>query len=427
MELGLRIVYILLFFVIGILFLKKKKNVSFLLIYFASSVLFYYNAFEGDIFVGKLNQFGVDSYPIDKGSYIILIINLLIIGMFLFLEPERNDYVVKSSQEGEKAVIRYFLVFVFALALYMCIRYRVFTRVSYDKKALAEESGALATYYKYLSSFAFVVEFTQDDDTDPIIWKFIGAAPIFSTFLFGNRSYLVVSIVAVFFDRFYRRCLREGLTLSIYINKHKRIILLAFVLIFVTLVVKGITGALFLRDFDLVYFRLTSPEYYKQVFYVSEPNTIMTNLNTIVARNYMVEESSYRTLWAYFFPFITDSIEDLMGAVPFTKLYQRVLYITATNRAATYLGEAYANGGFVVVAIVVIIYISLLMLLFKLYKVCSSNIGKTMFLLAGIDGSFFIQRNCMTFQFSRFRDYFYIFVLLGIAIALVRQDHKLRI
>lgn len=427
MGLGLRLIYILLFFVIGILFLRKKKNASFLLIYFASSVLYYYNAFEGDIFVGKIYSLGVDSYPIESGSYIILIINLVIIGLFLFVERERDDYMIKSSQEGEKTVIKCFLVFVFILAAYMCIKYKVFTRESFNKKELAEESGSLATYYKYLSSFAFVVAFTQDDDTDSIMWKIIGTLPILSTFMFGNRSYLVISIVAVFFDRFYRHCFRVGMTLSVFLRKHKRIIIAAFILIFITLVVKGVSGALFRRDFDLVYSRLTSLEYYKQVFYVSEPNTIMTNLNTIVARDYRVDESSYRTLWAYFFPFITDSIEDMMGAVPFTKLYQRVLYVTTTNRASSYLGEAYANGGFLVVALVVCIYISLLLVLFRLYKACSSNIGKTMFLLAGIDGAFYIQRNCMTFQFSRFRDYFYIFVLLAIAIALVRRDHKFRI
>ena len=422
----LRILYIVLFFV-GLFVALSKKNFSFILVYFASSVLFYYNAFEGDVFVGKLNQFSLTYYPISSVSYCILIINLIITVFYMFFESDKDNYVFKESQKGERIVIHYFLIAVLLLSVYMCIKYRVFTRVTYNKHQLAEESGALATYYKYLASFAFVVTFTQDDDCDRPIWKIIGAFPICSTFLFGNRSYIIISFVAVFFDRVYRRCIKENINIRSFIKKHKRIVVLAFLMIVVTLVVKGITYALFTRNYSLVIERLTNLDYYRQVFYVSEPNTIMTNLNTIVINKYQVERSSYRTLWAYFFPFITDYIEDLMGAVSFSKIYQRELYITTTNRAATYLGEAYANGGLIMVPIIVILYLFIIVVLFKGYKKCSSNIGKALFLLMGIDGAFYIQRNCMTFQFSRFRDYIYIFVILGIAIAVIRRDHKLKI
>ena len=426
MVLLLRILYIVLFFVVLFIALSKK-NFSFLMVYFASSALFYYNAFEGDIFVGKMNQIGVSYYPISSVSYIILIINLIITAFYLFFESEKDNYVIKESQQGERSVIHYFLIAVLLLSLYMCFKYKVFTRVTYNKHQLADESGALATYYKYLASYAFVVAFAQDDDNDRPIWKIIGAFPICSTFLFGNRSYIVISFVAVFFDRVYRRCVRENYNIRTFIRKHKGVVVLVLLLIMVTLVVKGVTYALFTKNFSLVMERLTNPDYYRQVFYVSEPNTIMTNLNTIVINNYQVEKSSYRTLWAYFFPFVTDYIEDLMGAVSFTKIYQRVLYITATNRAATYLGESYANGGIIMVPIIVMLYLIIIVVLFKGYKKCSSNIGKALFLLMGIDGAFYVQRNCMTFQFSRFRDYIYIFVLLGISIAVVRRDHKLRI
>lgn len=427
MVIRLKWIYIILFLVVLFCALIKKKNLSFVLVYFLSSVLFYYNAFVGDVFVGKLNQIGVDSYPINYGTYIILIVNLVIIFLFIIIDSEKNDYRFKTTQSSEITVMNVFLVAVFALSLYMCIHYGVFFRASYNKSQLAEDTGSIGTYYKYLASFAFVYVFTKDGTKLSIPWRIIGSIPIFTTFLFGNRSFLVISLVAVLFDKVYLECNKFKYGLVRFLSKHKKIVIAAGILLFATLVVKGVTSALFTGNFDLVKQRLSNVDYYKQVFYVSEPNTIMTNLNTIVSNNYQVEKSTYAALWAYLFPLITGQIEKMMGVESFTKVYQRVLYVTNTNRASTHLGEAYANGGYIIVPLVIILYLILILVISKGYRRCTSDIGKTTFLLMGIDAAFYIQRNSMAYEFSRLRDYIYIAVILIIAIGLLNREHKIRI
>ncbi|MCR4814959.1 MAG: hypothetical protein K5879_09065 [Lachnospiraceae bacterium] len=423
----LRITYITAFVIVLLFALMKKKNLSFVFIYFLSSTLFYFNAFEGEIFVGKLNRIGVDSYPIYFGTYIVLLINLLMIFLIFRIEPEADDYVLKHSHPSEEIVMKVFIVSVFLLSAYMCIRYGVFTRSSLKKSELAEETGKIATYYKYLASFSAVYVLSAEDRKFSWKWVVLGMIPIFTTFLFGNRSYLVVALVAILFDKMFRYCRKLDCSLGFYLAKHKLLVIAASALLVVTLVIKGITSAIFSKNFAVVFQRLTSVDYYKQVFFVSEPNTIMTNLNTIVASNFQVEKSTYSALWAYPFPLITGRIEKMIGVESFTKMYQKILYVTETNRASTMLGEAFANGGYIVVALVVLLYLVLLMLVYRGYRLCSSNIAKTTLLLIGMDAAFYVQRNSMAFEFSRFRDYIFIAVILYVAMALMDREYRVRI
>lgn len=423
----LRITYITAFVIVLLFALMKKKNLSFVFIYFLSSTLFYFNAFEGEIFVGKLNRIGVDSYPIYFGTYIVLLINLLMIFLIFRIEPEADDYVLKHSQASEGIVMKVFILAVFFLSVFMCIRYGVFTRTSFNKSELADETGKVATYYKYLASFSAVYVLSLEDKKISWKWIALGVIPIFTTFLFGNRSYLVITLVAILFDKMFRYSRKMNCSLGTYLAKHKLLVGAASVLLVTTLVIKGITAALFMKDYNLVIKRLTSIDYYKQVFFVSEPNTIMTNLNTIVSSNFRMDTSTYSALWAYPFPLITGSIEKMIGVESFTKVYQKILYVTKTNRASTMLGEAFANGGYAVVGIVVLLYLIVLMLLFRCYRHCSSNIAKTTFLLMGIDAAFYVQRNSMAFEFSRIRDYVYIAIILIVALALTDGEYRVRI
>ena len=427
MLLILRVIYICLVISTITFALIKKKNLSFLVVYLLSSILFYFNAISGDIYVGKLNQIGVGYYPIYYGSYIVLIANLIVTWFFLFIEPEKEDYRLKTSLKSEDLVMKIFVVAVILLSAYMCIRFNVTNRSSFDKHELADDSGSLGTYYKYLASFTFVYVFSFDDHKVSWFWKIAGSIPIFSTFLFGNRSYLVISLVAVLFEMIYKECRTHAGGLASYLARHKVIVISASILLFVTLVIKGVTNALFSGKIELVVSRLTSIDYYKQVFFVSEPNSIMTNLNTIVSNHYQIEPSSLIALWAYFVPFVTRSIEQFFGVENFAKVYQRVLYVNQTNRAGSYLGEAYANGGYIMVPVIAAAFIVFLILIAFAYKRCTSHISKTAFLLIGIDAAFFIQRNSLSFALSRFRDYIYILIILIIMNVILSHDHKIRI
>ncbi|MBR0410345.1 MAG: hypothetical protein IJI25_04970 [Eubacterium sp.] len=422
----LQATYIVLFFAVLLTALKKKRNISFTFVYLLSSALFYFNAFEGEIFVGRLNQLGVESYSIYYGTYIILIINILLTFLILLQEKENIEFVHKEEQNGENIVIKLFIVGIFVLSIYMGMKYNILTRISYNKTELANEAGSLGTYFKYLATFAAVYLYTQEGKPYSLMWKIMGTIPILSTFLYGNRSYLVITIIAIVFDKIYKNCYVKNSTLFSYLSKHKKLVMGMALLVFIVLAVKGITGALFTGNTELVIARITNPEYYKQVFYVSEPNVIICNLDTIVVNKYHIDSSSYILLWAYLLPFATGLIFNAFGFENFTYVYQRTLFGT-TNRASTYLGEAYANGSYIMVAVIVLFVLSMLLLVFRGYNRCRSNVSKCTLLLIGIDTAFYLQRNSMSFQFSRIRDYLYIAILLFLIIGIVNKDHKIRL
>lgn len=421
----MKYIYIISFFIILVFFLYKKRTVDFIVIYFLSSVIFYFNAFLGEIFIGKLNMTSVTSYPVFSLFYVVLFINLAIILLFLVMKKNKFLYIQKKPFLYEKKIMQIMIIIAVIIAIYMCIKYNFFSRVIYNKTILSENSGTLETYFKYIASFIFVYMFCCEKIQYSFIWKLLAIIPIATTFLFGNRSFLIVSLLAVIFNIINDQCKKKSMNLFRYIIHHKKIIMTIIILFFVTLVIKGVTGALFTGNFELVLKRLTDVNYYKQVFYVSEPNTISKNLDTILKNNFRLPKSSYIALWTYFIPFVTESLEKMLGATNFTLFYQQALYINDLNNASTYLGEAYANGGLIVVILIITFCILFLSFIYKLYLKCQSNISKTTLLLIGIDVSFYIQRNSLAFEFSRIRAYIYIAFLLFSIFILFDKRHKI--
>ena len=422
----LQLIYIILSFVGFFVLYFKAKNVSFIIIYFLSSLVFYFNAFEGEIFIGKLNEIGVQSYDINSTTFIVLIINMFLVVMFVSLKNRSVIYITKEEYQSERFITKVFITLVFLFSIYMAVKHNILFMSSYNKTELAEEGGSLATYFKYLATFSFVFLYTQDGAKYSLFWKVMGTVPILSTFLYGNRSYIVIAILACLFDKVFKDCYKNELTIRAYIKKHKTFVIGACILVFLVLTIKGVTGALFTGNYSLVKERLTNPDYYKQVFFVSEPNTIMRNLDTIVLNDYQVKTSSYLLLWAYFIPFATGTIQNAFGFVNFTHEYQLVLF-KESNRASTFIGEAYANGGLITVGIVVFIVLLFLLLVFRGYYRCHSNIMKCTLLLIGIDTAFYFQRNSASFQMSRIRDYIYISLFLYFILVIVKSDHKIHL
>lgn len=402
--------------------LLKKKEIDFYFIYFLSSVIFYYTIFFGFVFHGRLS--GIIDYKttIDPITYIVLSINLFI--TFIYLRKGNKDhYRIKIPQKGEKFIMKIFIIIVFILSIWLGKKYGIFSFRDFDKGDLEDETSVLGAYFKYMALFNFIYIIVSERIHYSFIWKFLGVFPALTTYLYGNRSYIVIGIIAISFDFMYRQCRQQNYTIVQYFAKHKIYVISALLFVAFTFIIKGIYYALFAGDYDLVTYRLTSIEFYQQVAMVSEPNTIMMNLNTIIANNYYVFPSTYLSLWAFFIPFMTDAINDLMGIPKFTFIFQHDLYASegVTNRASTFIGETYANGNVFMLVIVVTLFLTLLGYFFKKYKNCESNITKTTFLLAGIDASFYIQRNSMYFEFSRLRFYFYIFVLLYLLMILYRN------
>ena len=409
----LPVLYSITFFLMLSFIIIKKKNVSFTLIYFFSSALYYFHAFGGKLYWGNMNQHYLQPYPIDNATYIVLFINLVCVFIFCALKTEKHIWNEKKAYPTETIVIKIFILGAVLLSLYMCVKYNIFSRTYYNKQELLGVRDSLTTYYKFLSSFTFVYIWTVQKKLYSLFWKLLASFPLLMTFGLGHRSFIIISLCCVIFHRIYEYFLRKEYKESLfhYIRKHTNIIVGIVILIFITFAVKGITTAMFNKNYDLVRSRLSDSNYYVQTMIMSEPNVILGNLDAIVARDYHVDKSSYRTLWAYIFPILTKIIEKEFGFESFGYKYQADLFGT-NYRASTYLGEAYANGSYICVIFLIISLMILLVWLFRLYNRCRCNITQTTLLLMAIELAFYIHRNSLSIQVTRIRDYLYIAIFL---------------
>lgn len=421
-------VYYFLTFLALAIMINKKKNISLITIYLVSTIIYYINAYVGKIYEGSVFYQTMTSWPIYKGSYIVLVINMVLIILFLLAENDNrnNQYRCKISMPHEHKIIRYFILIIFILSLYMCVEHNLISRTTYSKLELGEETGTFGTYYKFLTCFPFVYVFTKEGEKYNILWKFLATFPIFTTFLLGHRSFVVIGVIAIFFDKIYRSCLKYDSLKQFLVKKIKYFYILA-ILLFLTLSIKGVTYALFTKDYERIGELLTSSDYYAQILYTSEYNTIMNNLDHIVKQDYQIETTTYGTLWAYAIPFLTDDIDEMFGVKKFSKTYQKAVYAAEgkDNRASTYLGESYANGGYLVVPMVVSAYLLFLIMIFGFYRRCRGNVLKATILLIAIDSSFYIQRNALGYELGRIRLYLYIAIIVYIFIMISQKNKKI--
>lgn len=418
----LRIIYILLIFINLIIFLTKYKKVNFLFIYFISSIVYYAGAIWGKLYYLYNNNL-LYEYDINSNTYIALIINMALI-MISTLLPEKNIVLGREKKKNtnlyiEKITMNLFFILCFLLTIYCSLKLNLFSNTNkFNKEELLNNTGTIIEYFKAMIMFAVVYIFIQNDIKYN---KFIYVLLIFSimvTFLLGHRSYIIIALLAIGY--YYYNKMSNANSLLQSVIKNYKIIILGIFIVFITFAIKGVTAALFDNNMSLVKSRLTSLEYYIKTFKTSEPNTITINLDTIIKNNYRLEKSSYPILITLIIPFISRAIP----YTSFTYIYQETLFGT-TTRASTFIGEAFANGGFLVVALVIMILLLLLQLINMKLINCKDNIIKTFILISGIDLSFYIHRNSLDYALIRIRSYIYIVIIIYV-IKIIFANLKIR-
>lgn len=404
--------------VITFFFLLKRKQLSLLVIYFFSSCVYYWDGFSGNIYIGNLNTTDILTKPICNEMYIVLLINMMLLFFSLILEKDAIIYKEKITLNNEKKIMSIYMIGTFVLSLYMTISYGLLgVQETFNKTELMERESSWVTYYMYMSAFSVVYVFSSENLHWNNIWKIIASIPIFTTFLFGHRSFLVISILAILYGKLIKMNVKKYSNLRFFI-KYRKVIFLVMLLFIITMVVKGISEALFTGDYNLLISRVTDIDYFKRVYYFSEPNEISESINEICNQKYQLDGSSYIGLWGHFVPFFTDQIESLVSQKSFIREFHTYVFGIqgGTNRAATFLGESYANGGILMTFIIVGLWLCFLSIIYRYINKCKNSVMKTSLLLIGIDCAFYIHRNSMSFQFTRIRDYIYIVLLIYFAI-----------
>ncbi len=424
--------YIVTTILVLVIVLFKKRSASFLSIYAAASMLYYFVALTGNYYYyGGLSGKGTGPYnawEISSNTYVVLIINLMVLAVFLLCTKEKYSYVAKEETSGELKAMKIIIIGVLVVGVILCLKHGLLSQATYNKHAIMEESGRIEVYFKYFTSFIFVYAFANDNLPLSNRYKIMTVIAIALTYLFADRSYIVVSICAVVFNFIAKECRKSDRSLWQYFKKNLHMVILVLVFIVVTLLVKKITGYVLTGRWGDVGNVLSNKDFYVTSLLYSEPNAITRNVDSIVSTNYHLNKSSYMLLGAYIFPFITSKIEEVLGVEAFGKVYQRDLYPEgARNKASTYLGEAFANGGYATEIIVVAALLFFLFIIYKEYIKCHSNLSKTVLLLIGVDAAFYIHRNSMAYEFSRIRAYIYIYILCWILICLISRKWKIRI
>lgn len=419
----LRIIYIILIVINLIIFLTKYKKINFLFIYFLSSIIYYAVAIFGKLYYSYSDNL-ICEYNININTYIVLIINMLLIFVSTLL-PEPNIVLRKKEKNNtnlniEKFTMNIFFILCFVLSIYTVLKLNLFwNNEKFNKTELLNNTGTIIEYFKSIVMFAIVYIFTQNNIKYSKIAYVSLIFSIFVTFLLGHRSYIIIALIAIGYH-YYNEKISNNNTLLQSVIKNYKIILLAVLVIFITFAIKGVTAALFDNNMVLVKSRLTNLEYYINTFKTSEPNIITTNLDTIIKNNYKLEQSSYPILITLFVPFISRFIQ----YTSFTYIYQETLF-GVSNRASTFIGEAFANGSFLTVGLIIMLLLLLLKFTNTKLVNCKNNIIRTFILISGIDLSFYIHRNSIDYAFIRIRSYIYIVMLIYI-IKIILTNLKIR-
>lgn len=407
------------FFIFNLLIiLFRKSKLDFITIYFLSSAIYYVNLFFGEIYTRYSNV--ISGYEINEKTYFVMIMNMsLILVFFVFskvnfskkkIEANLTDiHNINSFRFEEKKAINILSFITFLLAVYMVIQFRLFTLVEFNKIDVLNSSGTVEYYFKAIALFLFVYIFTQKQIKYSFYTYLYILFSIFTTFMLGHRSYIVIGILAILFDKIANSVQKENNLIS-YLLKNKKIVMFVLLFIFFVYSIKGVYVALFTKQFDLVVSRLTSWEYYINTFKISESNTILRYVDVIASTNFRVDSSTYLIVISYFIPVISRLFE----ANTFSDILHQNFFSEAQagTLGSSFIAEALANGGTVLLVIMLILLLSLLKWASHMYTKCKTSYTKTFLLLLGIEFSFYIHRNGLGVGVLRIRSYLYILLLI---------------
>lgn len=400
--------------------LTDKKKSNFITIYFLSSLVYYLNSFFGEIYY-KLNN-TIFSYDINEKTYHILCINMLIILFFQLLpnfsfkKSKKLKYIDKPKKKlsmnhliGERATMSFVGFVMLIMGVYVILRYNLLSSTSFNKTAILENTTFIVTYYKNVSLFLFLYIFINEKNKFSWITYATTLFSVLVTFLLGHRSYIVIGVLGISFNYIIKKLLKEKNLLA-FLLRNKKVIVLGLGLVLTVYSVKGIFNPLITGQYELVKERLSDPSFYLDSFRISESNSIFSYIDRIVSYDYRINQSTYIIIPSYFIPFISR----YLPSTTFGTLLQRDLFpnLRAGSLGSTYIGEAYANGGYFMVIAIIIIVMIFLKIIFSLYKNVNSNYLKTFLLLCGIEFSFYIHRNGLGTVILRIRVYLYIMILL---------------
>lgn len=408
---------ILLVAVIVIYVIFGKRKIDFFLISTFSIVVYYYPALIGEIY-------GVhgDTY-ISFDTYFCIILYTVSLLYYMIVNDRYNLSMYKHKQKEDSndtacySMINNHTIIVLdllgvALLIYTIGKYGDI-RHGFNKMQMLANANRFTEYLKYIALFTFVCSFISSGKGNRVA-RILSSVLLGYTFILGHRSFTVIGCIAIFVQKIESG---EKVVFFEYIRKHKKAILGITALATVVLFIKGVFSALITGQYDLVKSRLEDPEYYRATLLSSEANVITYNLKKVCESGMRYSFFQYFLGLFYLVPVLGGRIGTWFEYTSF----ERMLNLNFNSRldegvgmGSTYLGEAYAVGGFLFVIVqswIAFIIMSWLM------KMRQKHIGKganTLCLIILSYFSFYIHRNSLIFLLITARAYLYIFLLYAL-------------
>lgn len=416
----LRFFYIIIVCVGTLYIFFKRRKLDFVSIYFFSSVLYFFPVLLGKFqaFVFTETSFYYEPNEIFYKVYIILILNSIfciiwmigkdsISGGFIEIPEEQlNDY------QSLLILICNVLILIINTFLIYRLKQYIFTP-NFDKTILLENTSILDTFALNATYFLFVVSFCFSMRWSKTI-KLLSLMMLVYPFLLAKRSEIVLGIIAIAYTWISKI---KYDSLWDLLKKKKKIILIGSIFFITVFLSKEILNYAAQGDWKTVLNYLTKDGVLWESIIYSEPNVITSNLNEIVRLAIDAEGDSYRFAMLGFVPFIGTLSNSILVPEEFYTIYQPIVYpdLKGWGAGNCFLGEAYSNGGWVLLLCVIILLCSVLSFLERyIYK------GKNQFMKASCLAimpylAFYIHRNTFYFSIREMRS----LIVLGILFNLI--------
>lgn len=425
-----QIIYVTMFVMVLLYGIFKKRELDLIYIYFLSTTVYFFPVVLGEFQSFVFNADGTYTYypeALYYKTYIVLIINTFICFIWMII---RNLCSKKNRQCSSMYYLNDYanlivigteaLLLILNTRMILRLRYLIFTN-RFDKTILLNNMSLLDTLCLNMSYFVFILAFVFNMRWRVTTRLFAIILMIFP-FMLSRRSEIVLGMIAITYVWINRQ--NYSSIYILLINKKKTIIAVLFFGIAVFLS-KGIMNSIVQGNWQEVKIYLEKKNTLIDSFLYSEPNIITSTLNGVLEKDVRVDGESYKHVVLSFFPFIETLFSGKLSPSDFYTLYQPIVYpeIKGWGAANCFLAEAYSNGGWIMLFVVVNCLCAMLLLLERGIKRCNNWGVKTALLASMPYLTFYIHRNTVYYIIRTVRIYIYLAIVLNI-IYLILKNNK---
>lgn len=414
----MRFLTIILFIVLILYVIVRKRKFDFFSIAAFSYIIYYFPVFNGYL---RNNNTGNQIFISNMTYFCIFIFGFLLLFFMIFFDK----YYIKAGNNSNKVSnvkmlkskneLSNFCVLILSIIgiVLMIITFRNYGGFSgaFNKVNLLKNANKITEYMKYIGLFVFVYSFIFKGKFIKLC-RILSLCIMFYTFLLGHRSFIVIGIISIFMHYVGTK---NPVRLLEIIKKNKKKFFFIVICLLFFLFVKNIFAAFMAGNYELVFSRLSSKEYYIDTLLESESNIIMNNLNNIVVYGFKYSFSDFVIGVVSLIPLVGGRILNAFNYTTFEIKMNHVfntLYSEGIGLGSNYIGEAYSIGNIYFLILIVILTLFFIKFLNSKRNHSSNPFTYTFLSILLTYFTFYIHRNSLIFLLTTARAYLYILILL---------------